>query len=168
MKKLLIILCAVFMLAACSAPKDAENVQDEERPAMGGVTIANPFTNYETLEEAFEGAGLSMNLPETVADHEITEYRAMPGKLLEIIYGEVNDMIKVRKSAGVEDNSGNYSADVLEASTIEHEGLTINIECADGLVRVAYWSVNNESFSMTSDTGIEQAELIALVNTINF
>lgn len=168
MKKLLIVLCAFFMMAAC-APKETEVTNPEDNgAALGGVTIANPFVDYDSLEEACEAANETIYLMDGFAGREVSEFRAMPGKMLEVIYGEVGDMIKVRKTSGVEDNSGNYSADVFEESTMEYHGITLNIQSKDDLVRVAYWSLDNKSYSMTSDAGIETADLLSLVDIIHF
>ena len=166
MKTLLLILCAGLMLTGCGQTdvnKETSDVQEE-----GQVTIANPFHDFDTLEEACASSGLQMNLPSTIGKYTMSIYRSIPEELLEIIYlnGE-DDMLKVRKSLGEEDNSGNFDAETYETTVYDHGDLKLNVSSKDDLIYVAYWIADGESYSMTADTGISMDDLLMLVDTIN-
>ena len=157
MKKL-ICLCLLLTLAGCA--------KKEEQPPT--VTIANPFMTFDTLEEAEESAGLSMNLPEMVGEYIISIYRSMPDKMLEIIYTLDEDRIKVRKEAGDKDISGNYSAEVYEDKDLQIEDLTIHLQCKEDRICNAIWTQDGYSYAMMADQGVSEQELKELVYTICF
>ena len=158
MKKLLLISLALLALVGCGQKAV------EESPAEEKVTIANPFYNYDTLEEAIAGATVSMNIPATVGEYDnITEYRAIPGELLEIIYlDEQGNMLKIRKAHGQDDVSGYYGYEVFEESEIDLDGVTLHVYTQDGLVYVATWLSASETFGVTADKGISEADFLEL------
>ena len=166
MKKLLIIACATLLLGGCCAQQkdDQCEISNENYSTIG---LANPFYEYDTLEEAFTGAGLSINLPNQIDDYQISIYRAIPDKLLEIIYVNNEAMLRVRKSMGASDNSGNYTAEIYEEALLEHDDLKINIETKEDLIYVAHWVKDCESYSVTCDTGITSETLKSLIDIIN-
>lgn len=162
MKKLLLISLVLFALVGCGQK------EVEEEPTEEKVTIANPFYNYDTLEEAIAGATVTMNIPETVGEYTtVSEYRAIPGKLLEIIYlDEQENMLKIRKAHGQDDISGYYGSEVFEEIEMDLDGVTLNICMQDGLVYVATWLSESETFGMTADMGISEADFLLLAKTM--
>lgn len=162
MKKLLGCLLVCLVLVGCST-NQKEEVEENQM-----VGIANPFVNYESLEEAIKGATVSMNVPEEIGTYVISEYRAMPGKMLEIVYKDAEEhMIHVRKAEGDEDISGYYGSEVFEDKTLDSEGYTYQISVGeDGLIYVATWLSETDTYGMTADLGITEADFLSLVHTI--
>ena len=162
MKKLLSCLLACLVLVGCGT-NQKEEVEENQM-----VGIANPFVNYESLEEAIEGATVSMNVPEAVGTYMISEYRAMPGKMLEIIYKDAEEnMIHVRKEAGDEDISGYYGSEVFIDKTLNHYDINYQISTDEaGLIHVATWLTETDTYGMTADLGISEEDFISLINTI--
>lgn len=163
MKKLLLAMVCLMMLVGCGAQ---ETVKEEEN-VMGGVQIANPFRDYATLEEAFVGAGLEMNLPETVGTYTINDFRAMPEKMLEVIYVDGDNDIKVRKTEGVEDNSGYFGANELVEEVQSYNGLELNIKSNEDVIYVVTWNVDGYSYSLTAHAGISTEDVHTLVDSIH-
>ena len=156
MKKL-ICFCMILAMTGCTAHKEEEQVM-----------TANPFLTLDTLQQAEESSGLSMNLPERIADHDISIYRSMPDSMLEIIYTRDEDRICVRKQAGDQDISGYWPSEDDEEKELVHEDLTIHLQCREDRIRTAAWIQDGYSYAVDSDSGISEQELRELVNTLCF
>lgn len=158
MKKLLAIICASLLIVGCS-----QNPIDDKI----GEDAQNPFIDYETLQDACKGAGMDIMLPDKIATYTIAKYRAIPNKLLEIIYLDNEEELRVRMSLTCEDNSGDYNFDTYDHETIEVDQMIVTLGMQNDLIKVAYWCDDNESFSMTCNQGISLEDLLALINTIH-
>lgn len=100
---LFVVLVLLAVAVGCSGGKT------EELPS-GSAQIANPWKTYETLEEAEAAVGFELELGEIIADSYCAEiFRVMNGSLLEVVYSSGDDTVTVRKAAGEEDISGDYS-----------------------------------------------------------
>ena len=74
------------------------------------VTMGNPWSDWESLEEAEAAVGFSLGLPVVISQYEAVSFRTMSGELLEVIYRYEESEICVRKQAGEgQDISGDYS-----------------------------------------------------------
>lgn len=72
-------------------------------------SLANPWTDCDSLEEATELAGFACDLPAKIAGYKAKEYRVIPDELLEIVYRDHDEEVVLRKAAGEgEDISGVY------------------------------------------------------------
>ena len=96
----------VFMfLAGCG------NTAAEQETITQTTAIANPWSDWDSVEEAEAAVGFSFGLPDVIADHfTATVFRTMNDELIEIIYRDQDAEICVRKKAGEEqDLSGDYN-----------------------------------------------------------
>ena len=59
---LALLAATVLMLSACSVSSEKDPQTDQS--ASGGTTMTNPFSEFETLEEAEASAGVDIQLPE--------------------------------------------------------------------------------------------------------
>ena len=75
------------------------------------ATIGNPWSDWDTIEEAESATGFSFGLPEVIADTYTAEnFRTMNGELLEVVYRDGDSEIRVRKQKGEgQDISGDYN-----------------------------------------------------------
>ena len=95
MKRFFCVLIALLMLTGCAAPE-----QEPTETLVEIVQLANPWADYETLAEAEAAAGVSLNMPETIATFQAEAFRVLNGELLEIIYRSGDYRVVVRKALG--------------------------------------------------------------------
>lgn len=157
MKKLFIVLLALFLLGGCTAPKKVEEKSQD-------LTLANPFKDYEDLKSAAAAADVKANLPATIADYRIDKYRAIKGELLEVIYTQADKSLTYRQSKGTENNSGVWQNEAF--TTYDFHDLTINYLTKADLITLAYWTKDQQSYSIVADEGIKQTELESLIETL--
>ena len=109
MKKiaLTILICFVAstILVGCG------NQTDEPEQISQSVGIANPWSDWSSMEEAEAATGFAFGLPEVIADSfTAAAYRTLNNELIEIIYRDGDSEICVRKKAGEgQDISGDYN-----------------------------------------------------------
>lgn len=189
MKKLIVIFMSAVLalsMAACGAEKKepdetsqeaaeetAETAQetaaeDETAGAMlgGQVQIANPFTDCETLEEAAKITGFSLKLPDDLPDGiEETAIRVMDGTMIEVICTGSGEELRVRKAAGSEDISGDYETyeNVCELAAGER---TLTAKGNGDTFSTATWTGEGFSYSISSENGMSQEDLISLASAI--
>jgi hypothetical protein len=162
MKKLfLIVVCAVMavLLAACGAQSLSGDSQPGEQEQaggnLGGVQIPNPFTDCETIEEAEDLAGFDIALPGSLPEgYSRSAIRAVKDGMIEIIYTNGNDEIRIRKGMGSEDISGDYS-EYGETGTEMVGGLKVTMKGSGGKVNAASWQSGGYAFSVTVNPGGE-------------
>lgn len=137
-----------------SVPEDMLKPVDEE--LLGdAMTIGNPWKDYSTAEEAFSAVGFEMTLPE-IEGYEITNYRAMPGYLLEIIYSSGQDTITIRKAIGTEDISGDYTAYAEEMEADVADNKCVTFKGQNGSVKVCKWVYGDYTYSLSFEEPVLQ------------
>lgn len=185
-RNLLFISCCMiaFCLSSCGTSKVEDSAgakelaMEEEKtvpvPAKTNVIIgmANPYYNFDTLEEAAEMAGFSMTLPssEDLPDWIIrTDYRATKTSLMEIIYPGDEDYsreIRFRKAiTDKEDMSGDYNSYESE-SVINVNGRDVTIRMNGDKIYVALWRNGEFAYSARVSDGMTEEELTKLISLI--
>lgn len=134
---------SALLLCACGGGDEAQ-----AQPPTHTTQLANPFTQCDDMESAQEGAGFEMSAPESVSQSGAPVIRVMKGYLIELIYGESEDEIRIRKALSADDISGDYSSydDVSVFSVGEVE---VTLKGSGGSYSVAVWTVGEYSFSIT-------------------
>jgi len=122
----------------------------------GGMTqIANPFTDYESLEEAEAAAGFELQIPEAPQGYATVCYRVMDDSMIEVIWlsgedEEAAEAYRVRKAAGEDDISGDYN-EYAEVNTIDSDGRTITLKGNDGKVFLMTWTRDGYTYAVDID-----------------
>ena len=103
MKKVISIILLCMMISAFFAGCAEEPSQM--------VAIGNPWSDWDSMEEAESAVGFSFGLPNVIADsYEAVSFRTMNNELLEITYSYGEFEVCVRKQAGEgQDISGDYT-----------------------------------------------------------
>ena len=146
----------VLLLCGCGAAEPAENT----------VMIGNPFTTCETLAEAEELLGYSLEIPEELAGYDSVIYRAADSEtlsLLEVIFEGEGNEIRLRKSPGTEDNSGVYGEFAIAVENADGERGLVMKGDGDGAYRLAIWQDGEYSYSISCEKGVEQETLYGWV-----
>ena len=73
------------------------------------MDMINPFIDCRTLEEAEEIAGFEFNVPDDLEPDLEAEYRALEGKLIEVIYYDRGEEIYRIRKGTERDVSGDYN-----------------------------------------------------------
>lgn len=179
MKKIVVFsLCAVMALslAACGGKADSSAPQPASVPpeisfsseAMMGETvqIPNPFVECETLGEAEKLAGFSISVPEKISDQTGERLiQAVKDDLIEVIYHSGEEEVRIRKAPGSEDISGDHN-EYAESADETVDDLRVTMRGEGGLVRAAFWTDGDFSFSITSSQGLSREDAAALVRSV--
>lgn len=128
--------------------------------------IANPFVDCTTLAQAQSLAGIQLTLPESIGGSDSRCFRAVSGELLEVIYTkDGQEVARVRKAPGKEDISGDYNT-YAQVRTEKTGSQEVTLKGADGLVSLAVWSNGSNSYSISVEAPVSEAELLALTAAV--
>lgn len=167
MKKLIAFaLCAMVALSmfACGNNTDPEAVPGSN----SGVQIPNPFMDCSTMRDAGEIAGFDMVVPEGIAGYDTRSIQAVEDSMIQVIYyaGEQGgDEIRIRKSAGSDDISGDYNTYAEEDTTAVGER-EVTVKGNDGKVYLATWVENGQAFSVSVSAGTNIEGIASLVEKV--
>lgn len=108
MKKIVGLL-VVLVVAVCCAGC-GERTVEQEKPSQV-VMIGNPWSDWESIEEAEAATGFSIGLPDVIGDgYRAVGFRTMNNELLEVVYRNGDLEVCVRKQKGEgQDISGDYN-----------------------------------------------------------
>lgn len=156
---------AALMLAACggSTPADSGDTPADSSAALtgesdGDVGMPDPFTEYQTLEEAEKEAQFTLELPQAAGDYSGPVYRLnKEAGLLEVIFENGGERITFRKAAGDEDISGDYN-EYAQVETVD--GVTLKGE--NGMFSLAVWSSDGYTYAVSVHEAVSQSDMLAL------
>lgn len=103
----LLLLC----LAASVSVTGCGNMNVEETEGVGITQIANPWSQWSSIQEAEEAVGFSFGIPEVIADkYTADKISTMNNELIQVTYLYEDFEVCVRKIKGEEqDISGDYN-----------------------------------------------------------
>ena len=184
MKKLLVFTVTAAMLlslAACAqsakpAAKPDQPAQTEtadsknaqaETAEIENVQIPNPWTDYDSKDDAAQAAGFDLAVPDEISGCSEKSYLSAEGDVMfEIIYASGEDeTARIRKAPGADDVSGDYN-EYAETETVDVDGGSVTMKGADGLVKLAIWTNGDYSYALSVESGLSQNDMAALVSNI--
>ncbi len=142
-------------------------------PAEGddSVQIPAPFKEYGTMDEAQKAAGFDVKVPASVDginQSTILVYE-LDSNMIEVQYDNGTTKAEIRKAAfdadGAENISGVFTT-FAQSTTVEQDGVTVTMEGANNLVNVATWTIDNYNYSIYSEAGMAQADVLKLIAEI--
>ena len=154
MKKSIGILLFCLILAAsmvgCSHQEPAPTQSSSQTTYIG-----NPWSTWESIQEAETAAGMSFGLPEVIADsYTAAAFRTMNQELIEVIYRDADFEVRVRKQIGEGlDLSGDYNS---YAGCTEEQikgGTVLHYSNADDAAVKILISYEGFSWSLTASEG---------------
>ncbi len=137
-----------------------------------GMQIANPWSDFNTLEAAEADADVELTLPESYQHFDHRIYRAMHGEMIEVIYQDADGQegFRIRKSCGSEDISGDYTSYAQE-KTLTSGGRSVTIRGNGDTISVATWSNHSLNLSyaicVAEDQHFTEADIRSLVEAID-
>ena len=104
----------------------AEDIPTDSAAEAAGAaaSIANPFVDTKTLEEAEKEAGFTITLPTLKETYDTVLYRAMKGKMIEVIYLDENqrECCRIRKGLNMEEDISGIGHEQARTKTLEAAG----------------------------------------------
>ena len=170
MKKLLTLTMVMMLLLSLAACGEKEPEPTEAAPMIG---MPNPYLTCETAEEMQEKAGLEVSLPQSLPQW-VTEtvYRTIPDELIEVIYRNEENEIRVRIAEGSEDISGVYDSDHTAEKEVTVGDHTVHVkgdtdESGAQLLFVCTWNTaEGRTYSVTSPQGVPEEVMLKLIAEI--
>ncbi len=159
---LVLISAAAFALAGCAGRARAVTITEE-------VANANPWIEYDTIEEIEELAGFEMDYPEEFAGHtaeDIIFYYCDPLKEIQISYDDTGADY-IRKADDDGDISGDYQEYPFVAE-VEIDGKTVTFKGASkDVISLANWREDKFAFCVRAEAGISSEEMKAAILAVN-
>lgn len=152
-----------------ATPDDAATTPNDTPmgPEAPIVDAANPFKDYGTYAEAETAAGFKFGVPEEIGGYNKVAYRvAENASLFEVIYSNDADAsLTARKAPGDWNISGDYSQYTQEVAQ-SLQG--VNVTCLGNgeSLFLAMWTVDDYSYSLSSDTSMDRMDFLGTVETI--
>ena len=169
---LLLALILALSLAACgsSAKTPEESAAPVEVPKESEevVGMANPWTEYASLEEAEAAAGFKFPQPKWDVSFDTVTYRAMDG-VIEVVYSQDDGQVMtLRKGADETDISGDYNAYAFTGTSEDTQtGRVIEIKGEDAAkCSAATWTEDGHFYAFDCGLPLEIDRVIDLVHAV--
>lgn len=144
---------AVLLVSAAVLPRYLGGWQAE--PAPDHVETVSPFVEVSSLTELEDAVGFQVEelteLPFEAAD---TVYTVIGGKIAEIQYCGETETAVLRKAAGTEDPSGDYTQYEAE-QTLRIRGTAVTLRGEAGRYVLALWQRGGYSYSLHLSVGMD-------------
>ena len=173
MKKMIsLLLCAMclFSLAACSskAPVSEGSVENEMEGSMEDLQIANPFVNYDSIDEAAEVTGFDFLVPASMDGYTDRNVQVVDGKMIQVTFlDESGNMLILRKAAGSEDISGDYIIYADTKTVTLPNGAEAELRGDETSFQGAVWTADGFTYAVSSDLPMEEAAMVDLISTLD-
>ena len=135
------------------------------------MQIANPWSEFDSLEEAEADAGVEITLPESYQGFNHRIYRSMHRQMIEVIYQDADgrEGFRIRKSRDFGDISGDYTRYDQE-KTLEIGDRFVETRGNGDEISVARWGNLNLNLSyaicVAEDQHFTEDDIRSLVKTI--
>ena len=153
MKKVVsvILLCLIISTIYAGCGKQMKEKEQISQTA----TIGNPWSDWDSIEEAESVIGFSFGLPEVIADsYNAVSVRTMNDKLIEVVYRDKDFEVCVRKQKGEgQDISGDYNKYETCTETNYNGGTITNYHNSDNNAVKQLISYMDYSWSLVAPNG---------------
>lgn len=121
-----------------------------------GVRPPSPFIPCATMAEAEDLAGFGLTAPKGA---DIVE--GWDSYMIQLIYGEEDETMRIRKAADEGDISGDYT-NYDQVKTVN----SVTIKGAGDVYSLAIWEKDGYAYSVSVAAGLSQADLLALAASV--
>lgn len=157
--------CFVVILAGVLTLRPILNNQTPEQ----NVTLVNPVRQFATAAELSDSLGFPVEdagiLPITI---DSCRYESLNGEIAQTVIESGERIIRFRKSAGSEDNSGDYNTYSSEKET-DLDGVSITLKGDGQTCNLALWEKDGYAYSLSAEeagTGIPEEDILAMVQAL--
>ena len=149
-----------------------QNGKWDGKPASTVVTqtadvedIINPIEGFDTIDEAQQVLKFKVTVPkELLGKYNIKYINTISRNLFQICYINKQNDILFRMGQGVEDISGDYN-NYKTNNIVNINGNEVKLKGDDNLIKVAVWSVNNMSYSISVNDDMKQDDIIKIIKS---
>ena len=148
-KALCLVLLCLMVFSLCAACGNQTAKQDQP------VAIGNPWSDWNSIEEAESACGFSFGLPELIAGtYEAVTIRTLNDELIEVVYCDESYEVTVRKQKGEgQDISGDYNKyETCEETSRDGAAITSYHNSGDNALKQLI-SYNGYSWSVVAPNG---------------
>ena len=125
--------------------------------------IPNLLTAHDSLAELAKAVGFDIKAPTVPVGYQADAYIDISGELAEVFYTKGEDTLVYRVGCGEGDNSGVYET-YNTTKTVNVKGISVEMRGNDK-VNVAVWSNGGFAYSVSSEQGISETEVAAVVSS---
>ena len=154
----------ISSISACGVVKEAQSSQGKQ---VESVQIANPWTDYDTIQDAAQKTGFKLSVPDSISGYKQELVQVLDDELIQVIYQNESDAKKsiyVRKSKGSGDISGDYNLynDSFKITVGEYE---VTEKGNNGQIMQAVWTYEGYTYSVGCP-GMDAAQLEEIIGQI--
>ena len=126
------------------------------------VGMPNPFVDVASLDEAASKAGFTFNAPDSIDGYDGMTIQVIENDLIQVIYGNSDHNVYLRKSNFDGDVSGDYNdyPDIKDQTICDRN---VRIKSKDGRAYVATWSEGDYNYSIQSNEGFDMGIITDLL-----
>ncbi|WP_273326305.1 DUF4367 domain-containing protein [Vallitalea guaymasensis] len=156
----LVAACFVLVLSiSISVPKIIEHIDQPTK-------IVNPYIEYNDVDTAIEELGYDAMVPTKMPEeYTISNVVIIDNTILSIDYETASEKINYRTSEKNEDISGDFTI-YEDVKQIQIDNKDITIKGNHDKIHLVSWKHNNQSFSMYSNQGLSQKQVIGIIENI--
>ncbi len=166
MNKKLCLVLTLAILAGCSSGVKTEETQEKKtEKTTETTTIANPFQDCESLEDAKKVAGFELSCPESVLESDSSVVQAVKDNMIQVIY-EKNDeeILRIRKSNSSDDITGDYN-EYSEEIDQDIGGISVHCKGENGAYSTISWGLDDYQYCILGkDLSLEN--ISSIVNSV--
>lgn len=129
------------------------------------VQIPNPFTDYQTVEEAQKALSFTAKVPDSLPDsYQFDAVQLLGNDFIQVFYKSGDHEILYRMAKGDEDISGDYNV-YTDVKTVKAGDVSVTVRKGEHTTG-AVWTDRGYSFSVYADGGLTEDEVLAIVKSV--
>ncbi len=133
--------------------------------AGGQTQIPNPFTEYETIDEALKAVNFNALYPANAPEgYEVSDIFVMSGEMLQIVYKNADNEIIYRTQKGTGDISGDYNT-FKSTQVLKVGDITASVRTSDNGMSVI-WTSNGLTYSVYSDKALTNESISSIISSV--
>lgn len=133
--------------------------------AGGQTQIPNPFTEYETIDEALKAVNFNALYPANAPEgYEVSDIFVMSGEMLQIVYKNADNEIIYRTQKGTEDISGDCNT-FKSTQALKVGDITASVRTSDNGMSVI-WTSNGLTYSVYSDKALTNESISSIISSV--
>lgn len=133
--------------------------------AGGQTQIPNPFTEYETIDEALKAVNFNALYPANAPEgYEVSDIFVMSGEMLQIVYKNADNEIMYRTQKGTGDISGDCNT-FKSTQALKVGDIIASVRTSDNGMSVI-WTSNGLTYSVYSDKALTNESISSIISSV--
>jgi FOG: Glucan-binding domain (YG repeat) len=142
--------------------KAISNLDKQNQKKIG---MANPIEEYKTIAEAQKALKFKVVVPKEIpSEYKVKFISTISKETFQIAYENEKNQILFRMGQGIENISGDYNVYKVN-NTIKLDDKTIKLSGDDKLIKLATWKINDMSYSLSAENGMEKDDIIKIIKS---